>query len=561
MREVKLTINVEGILKKCQSMDRKDTSITSVEEISHINILKRIIKDNLRIESEELSEEKKKVILKIIENDACQYLIYSLNEERIPMPIVNSTLWYEILEMFGYVFMSSAIELINPNKFIYNPEHGINREFNIHDKLDSVALSHGELDISTRAYTLMVDDANLENILQVTSEILDKQNSYFVLNSMDSKGMELFKKYTSVKGCYSLDDLYTKEKDNVTLVDYGLKLIYEKYNEINVLIKYIKEIESSDNSDVQNIPKKLSILFKNEELEVVFSILNNKGEIILDKMIHSPILKALECMATRTDLLGGKGEQKVLKIKADLSNFSEDYISEHDGLLEIMTEKIKKLRDERKILHVSVKSEKEKWSKKEKSLAEWKNTTELDPSSQEYQEMVRKEEEEMKSMLREINFLNNKIYLSNFDIEKVRLICGRDVGILRAILNILSGVSPVQKQYLLKKIKESADLLNVQVVVTDEAEEVEKMDVDKPVEQHQTLNMSDGTGSSTTGASARTSTLGKVLAGGLLVLGSMAYVNHHSKSKPTTAANSDNDSLYHVMDSRQLRNMDKHNIS
>ncbi|KAI5191932.1 hypothetical protein NEMIN01_1750 [Nematocida minor] len=129
------------------------------------------------------------------------------------------------------------------------------------------------------------------------------------------------------------------------------------------------------------------------------------------------------------------------------------------------------------------------------------------------------------------------------------------------LLRPLRDLNPVQKQYIIKKIKESADLLNVQVVVTDEPEAAEKMEVDKPVEQHQTLNMSDGTGSSTTGASARTSTLGKVLAGGLLVLGSMAYVNHHSKSKPTTAANSDNDSLYHVMDSRQLRNMNSHNIS
>ncbi|KAI5189609.1 hypothetical protein NEMIN01_0562 [Nematocida minor] len=558
-REVKLEINVKGILKECQSVIKNDTSIKAGDRVSHMNMLKRIIKDNLRIESKELSEEKKETILKIIENDACQYFTYSSNEG-ISMPIVSSTLWCRIQEIVKYAFMSSVIELVNPNKFIYNPEHGINREFDIHEKLDSIALSHGELNLSTRTYILMVDDTNLENILQLTSEGLDRENAFFVLSSMDSLNIDLFKKYTSVKGCYSLDDLYTQEEDKVPLIDYGLKLIYEKYNEINDLIENINEVESPSNNKIQDIPAKLSNLFENEELEVVFSILNNKQKIWSEKMIHSPIVKALECMATRTDLLGGKGEPKVLKIKADLSNFSKDYITSRNGLLEIMPEKGEKLRGEYKSMTKSVDNEKEKWDKKEKSLTEWKNTTDLDPNSQEYQEVVRKEEEEMRSILREINFLNNKIYLSNFDTEKVKLICS-GINILRAISNVLPSLSPVQKQHILKKIKESANLLNIQVVVTDEPEAVEKMKVNEPVEQHQTLDMSGETGSNPADASARTSTLGKVLAGGLLVLGSMAYVNHHSKSKPTTAANSDSDSLYHFMDSRQLRNMNNHDIS
>ncbi|KAI5193001.1 hypothetical protein NEMIN01_2345 [Nematocida minor] len=567
MREVKLTINVEGILKECQSVVKNDTSIKADDRVSHMNMLKRIIKDNLRIESEELSEEKKEAILKIIENNACQYFIYIL-DKGIGIPIINSRLLCGVCglkERVKLVFISSVIELINPNKFIYNPEHGINREFDMHEKLDSVDLSYGELDLSTRTYTLMVDDTNLENILQLTSKDMDRENAFFVSNYMRLMYIDLFKKYTSVKGCYSLDNLYTKEKDKVPLIDYGLKLIYEKYYLIEGLVRNIKEIESSDNNDVHDIPEKLSNLLKNEELEVIFSILNIKISnwrlIWREKMIYINMIKAIECMATSTDLLGGKDEQKVLKIKADLSNFSEDYISGYDGLLDIMFDKEEKLRGEKRILYKSIEIEKEKWDKKEKSLTEWKNTTELDPNSQEYQEMVRKEEEEMKSILHEINFLNNKIYLSNFDTEKVKLIL-EYINRLRVERNQLLDLSPVQKQYFLKKIKELAKLLNIQVVVTDEPEAVEKMKVNEPVEQHQTLDMSGETGSNPADASARTSTLGKVLAGGLLVLGSTVYTSHrYSKSKPKSAANSDSDSLYHVMDSRQLQNMNNHDIS
>ncbi|KAI5192871.1 hypothetical protein NEMIN01_2257 [Nematocida minor] len=559
MREVKLTINVEEILKEYQSMDRNDASITSVREISQMVILKRIIKNNLKIESKELSEKKKETILKIIENNIFQHLIYSLNEGSIMRTMVSELL-YGTEERVKDAFKPLANTLINPDPLIYNPEHGINRQFDMHGKLDNIVLSNGELDLSTRTCTLMVDDTSLENILQLTSESLDRENAYFVSNSMNLKDIELFKKYTSVKGRYSLDDLYTKEKDKVLLVDYGLKLIYKKYHLIDGLIKNIKEIESSDNNKVHNIPKKLSNLFKDKELEVVLSILNNEQKIWSEKMVYNNMLKSFDYMASNTDILGGKGEPKVLKIKADLSNFSEDYIDENDGLLEIMTDRLVKLRDEGKILYKSVDNEKEKWGKKEKSLTEWKNTTDLDPDSQEYQEAVRKEEEEIKSILHEINFLDNKIYLSNFDTEQARLF-HRDINIFPVISSILPGLSPVQKQHILKKMKELAKLLNVRVVVTDEPESVEKMEVDELIEQHQTLDMSGKAESSTTGAKARTSTLGKVLAGGLLVLGSMAYANHHSKSKPTTTANSDSDSLYHVMDSRQLRNMNSHNMS
>ncbi|KAI5193016.1 hypothetical protein NEMIN01_2360, partial [Nematocida minor] len=141
MKEVKLTINVEGILKKCQSMDRNDASITSVRTISHMNMLKRIIKNNLKIESKELSEQKKETILKIIKNNIFQHLTYSLNEDS-----TMRTMVYELLsgdeEDVKCVFISLANTLINPDPLIYNPEHGINRQFDTHRKMiDSVDLS------------------------------------------------------------------------------------------------------------------------------------------------------------------------------------------------------------------------------------------------------------------------------------------------------------------------------------------------------------------------------------------------------------------------------------
>ncbi|KAI5193205.1 hypothetical protein NEMIN01_2410, partial [Nematocida minor] len=169
-------------------------------------------------------------------------------------------------------------------------------------------------------------------------------------------------------------------------------------------------------------------------------------------------------------------------------------------------------------------------------------------------------EKEMKNIYHSIRRLENSIYL--LKCKHAQLQSYTDSKLLDS-LKKLNCIAPGQQQYLLKKIKEFEKSLNIKLIrnKTDEPEEAEKMEVDEPAEQHQTLDMSDETESSSVGASARTSTLGKVLAGGLLVLGSMAYVKQHLKSKPTTAANSDNDSLYHVMDSRQLRNMDKHNIS
>ncbi|KAI5192958.1 hypothetical protein NEMIN01_2314, partial [Nematocida minor] len=256
MREAKLTINIEGILKECQSLDRNDISITSVKEINYMNILKRILKDNLKIESEELSEKKKETILKIIENDICQHFIYSLAERSI-MQKISPELLSGTEERIKYAFISLATELIRPNQLMYNPSHGITREFDMYGEVDNIVLSYGELDLSTRTCTLMVDDTNLENILQLTLEDMDRENAYHVSYKVDSKGMELFKKYTSVKGRYILDDLYTQEKDKVPLIDYGLKLIYEKYHLINDLIKYIKEMESpSNNNKVQDIPEK-----------------------------------------------------------------------------------------------------------------------------------------------------------------------------------------------------------------------------------------------------------------------------------------------------------------
>ncbi|KAI5192872.1 hypothetical protein NEMIN01_2258, partial [Nematocida minor] len=180
MREVKLIINTEGILKKCQSMDRNDASITSVRTISHMNILKRILKDNLKIESKELSEQKKETILKIIKNNICQHLTYSLDEDSTMRNIIYKLL-SETEETVKGASISLANTLIDPNPLIYNPEHGINIQFDAHGEVDSVSLSREELDLSARTCTLMVDDnTNLENILQLTSESLDRENAFFV---------------------------------------------------------------------------------------------------------------------------------------------------------------------------------------------------------------------------------------------------------------------------------------------------------------------------------------------------------------------------------------------
>ncbi|KAI5192960.1 hypothetical protein NEMIN01_2316 [Nematocida minor] len=488
-REVKLKVNVEGIVKACQSSEVKSMFRSKFPSERFFPMLKKILDKNLEIEGE-YSEEEKEDILNIVKTRIYDCSVYHFSA------LDTDNLYYALEKENNDDFIKEkAIALINSiigqNPAIYNPEHGVCRKNNSADAVGD--------DLSPITCTLEIDDAkfsNLKGMLHFTSEILDRK--LLCSMSFGCSLMDDLKVYLSGKTYYTLDELYTSMYKNtdIPLVDYGLKLLFNKYQEMENIIKENKT-EGADAENKQKIVKEISNLFISEDLEIVLSIIDNSRNIHYEKNARDYMTQALEYLANDTAFLKETDDgPNILRLKTDLTNFYEDYVVNKD-------KNLKKLVDKRK-----------------------------DKSSKEVEANPK-----------------NATYLLKYNGRKELI---QDYTNARFYHNqrFLTRLSPVQQQYLLKKIKELANILNVQVIVADEAEAAEKMEVDEPVEQHQTLDMSGETEPSSAGASARTSSLGKLLVGSLLLLGSTAYTSHrYSKSKSTTAANSDSDNLYHVMDS------------
>ncbi|KAI5193208.1 hypothetical protein NEMIN01_2413, partial [Nematocida minor] len=442
-REVKLIINVEGIVQKCRdinSMEDMKEVVKYDDKLSHLAILKCILKDNLKIENSPYSDEENQHILSILENDIYYYFLYHGFEASRVMFELRDELENKYDDLIRTRAISLVNELINSNKFIYNPDHGMNRK---NEGVKFIKINDGtdKNNLGTRTYTLEIDDAKLPDLKRIadfTEETLNRDNLRIASYYVRFKNILLLKDFVSIQDCYTLEDLYTKkdEKTNMSLVDYGLDLIHKKYFEIRDLVEKAKEA-NDDEAQKQSIINQLNGLFPSEgDMRVFLSIIENSPKILNEKEVQKCMIKALDYMATNTDILGKVGEQKVLKIKSDLSNFNRDYMSIYEGLKRKVQDAIIKLEHEKEAL----KEEKEKY-------------TGTDSTSQNESRTLSVIENAIKS-------LKWRIYKGNIQSNNVDFLT-------MDLLRPLRDLNPVQKQYIIKKIKESADLLNVQVVVTD----------------------------------------------------------------------------------------------
>ncbi|KAI5192621.1 hypothetical protein NEMIN01_2120, partial [Nematocida minor] len=432
MKEVKLRIHVKEIWQACYALDIRDPDlfIGVNKSIDYLAILKEIFKNGLEIEGE-CSDEEKKDILDIVKNNLYYYFIHN--------PYGVEAMWflYGALKKNDESVRSKAFDLIDQllksNPYIYKREHGIHIQEGINDSANK--------SLRTRTYTLKVDDTDpsyLKSLVQLTSEHLDRELAFYLAFAARSDNISMYENYTFLKEpCYTFEDLYNLTKDDVPLVDYGLKFIYTNYPEIAKLSHRIMKNEFETKEDTANEIYKLFV--SEENLRIAMSVTNNIEKIRKEKKVSYHLFKALEYMANNTELLKARDGSKALEINTDLSSFNKNYIVEDDRLRNICKEKEAELKKEIK--------------KKEEAL----------------------EEEERKKVKDRatINSLKHEIYL----LDCAHLVAGlQDFNAfhLRDSMEILLNKKySVQQKYLVKKIEEFEKTLN-SIKAAEEASKREK---------------------------------------------------------------------------------------
>ncbi|KAI5192611.1 hypothetical protein NEMIN01_2110 [Nematocida minor] len=429
IREVKLKINVDEILRACRfdnSTDSINPFIANSDRLGFLITLKNVFSKNIEIEDvqpdgkedDQYSRAEKKHILDAVKNNIYRYFIY----ENYKAEIMNN-LYIAIKARNNESIRNKCIrmlnELIKPNPSIYNPKHGICRKIDANEPLETIPLDNETSSVGSRTCALEIDDtkfSSLESLLQSTSESLDREFFFYIYNSNESANMIALKSYSTIKEYYTLDELYTKtcKGSDVLLIDYGLNLVRERYLEIDGLIKTIKEIEGIS-KDSQKISEKINEVFSSEELKVVISINDNLTRIAREKDLENCILKAIEYMANGTSLLKGIIGKKTLAIDADLRNFSGDYITGRSGLKRILSEK-KRAELNRKIV-----------------------------VKEEEKEEIEKSGQSGSAIANEIHSLKYRLQNSNMQLD--------NIYVLLDSLNYFSGTSLAQKNYLFKKIE------------------------------------------------------------------------------------------------------------
>ncbi|KAI5192116.1 hypothetical protein NEMIN01_1812 [Nematocida minor] len=460
MKEVKLKINVSKIVQSCKliNTEESDVRIKSNEPVEYLAILKSIISESLEIESSTCSKKEKEDVLNTIKNNIYRYFAY--NDYRRPDVMHNlhfalsirdtATIEYETIRLLN--------ELIMPNPFIYNPNHGIRRKNANKERPENITLFSKIPDsLCTRAYTLEIDDRNsssLESMLHFASESLDRENFRDISNSLNLRNIKFLKEYSSIEELYSLDKLYaTPYKDTcVPLVDYGLKLIHTNYNEILDLMKMIREIKYSDanNNSPEDIVKKISSLFASEEdLKIVISVGNNLEKINYEKIMQTHIIRVLEYMASSTDLLKEKEGSNTLKINPSLDEFYENYIR-NTGFKELVCRKKDKLNEEVERVTDFFIAENIRCSKAKAKL-QATNINDLESH------------EDSVNAIFSVGHLENKMHLLNWELKKEVLVY-HSIQELWAMLKAFDNIAPAQQEYIVKKIEEFERMQNTRLV-------------------------------------------------------------------------------------------------
>ncbi|KAI5193345.1 hypothetical protein NEMIN01_2492, partial [Nematocida minor] len=413
MKEVKLKIDVKGIIEASQSSEIKDivktVGITGIE-LCRFLIIQQIFDKNIEIEGPYSDEEKQK-ILNTFKNNICRYFMHfdDQNESGAMYSFYNALKGKNSDEFIGKKCAAIINNVIGLNIFIYNPEHGIYKQSDKNEAPENVLREDQSIDLSPRTCTIKIDDAkfsNIENLRWFTlgnlgREHLCRRNNLYSIDDMD-----IFKKYATDKTYYTLDELYTKrcKGTDIPLIDYGLNLIFEQCYNISVLIKEAKEAKaSSDNSAHNKIEKEIKKIFtKQEDLNIAVSIYNNIGPIIDEKDIHSGMVKVLEYILNLKNFLEEKNGTKILKINADLSNFCEDYIVKTE-LEKIINDEKRSIKRKKSANSESFEIKNKELSAKEAELEEWKKTA--DPNSQDYKKIEKEKMEEIKHVKHDINCL------------------------------------------------------------------------------------------------------------------------------------------------------------
>ncbi|KAI5192047.1 hypothetical protein NEMIN01_1795 [Nematocida minor] len=455
-REVKLKIDMEGVLNACKSIDKNYIEgIGDMYDFDNLlrflKKLKVILSDNIKIESE-YSEEENKAVLDIIINDICQYLIdtqYGLETIRgLCFALKNNN-----DKMSKNMIVIISNELIKPNSLIYRPEHGINMQFDKDKPLENIDPDDENADLSTRTYTLEIDStgfSSMESFLQASAVRVDIYNLYYFSALADLKSMDDFE-VSLIEKHYSLSDLYTKTYKNtdVLLIDYGTRLVYEKQKEIEELNKLIKEMErTSDDKKKNDLILQIHKLFSREDLGIIYSIRNNLEVVRYEKSVQINAINMVEYMINNNILLEEKDGEKVLNIGTNLYDFYKNFRNSRMYFRELSEKKENKLEKE-----------------KELCLQELKDKKAL------YSQLKEEETEEMERVKCAINTIENEIYLLECDGKK-EYIGNYIFGCMfQNSEDFSDNLYPEQIKYIFKKIKAFA---NAQKIKTGETVKLHK---------------------------------------------------------------------------------------
>ncbi|KAI5192921.1 hypothetical protein NEMIN01_2291 [Nematocida minor] len=465
MKEVKLKIDVGKIIRECEvinSIDEMYNAVSVDNKVSDLAILDRILDGNIRIESKHADEKEELQILNVIKNEIREHFVYYDSELNsicnVRRVIVDGRI--DVVKFWALVLINN---IIRANPFVYNAEHGICRKDGI-DLTQDVDPYNENCYISTRAYTLQVDDAKMESALYLTSESLERQNFCYISGLASSMDINILKKYTFTETHYTLDELYTLTKDNgVPLVDYGLKLIYEKYFEMGELFELVKNIKLISNS-LQDVTREIYELFSPEDLKIIVSIRDNLEKIKYEKTAHNCLIRSLEYMANNTPLVDAKDGTRLLKISSDLSDFSIDYVAGRKGLRRIVDKEKAKLDEELKRVYKTYNAK----CDRNRTLGMYLFALETgsrvkDQSYYQAEEKIKKEKE---SAVCAINRLKNDIALLKWKIRKEEL-QRENIHKLLSISRSLSQMSLAQQDYIIRKIEEFGKAHNIKVEVVE----------------------------------------------------------------------------------------------
>ncbi|KAI5192377.1 hypothetical protein NEMIN01_1991 [Nematocida minor] len=473
-REVKLKINVEGILNECKSIngtDNIDFYITAGTKPRYSIMLERIFNGNLEIEGKH-SDKENEMLLNIVKNRFYQSLVDN-NHQALGMHYLYDALKGRHDRSIAHEAISLANDLIKINPFIYNPKYGVTRKYGTDGPIKSIDPDDESADLSARTCTLEIDDAdflNLKSLMRLTSESLNRQNLDYIAVLVGSVDMDVLKKYSSIKSYYTLEELYDLGKDGMPLADYGLNLIYEKYYRIEELIGLLKDMENKY-SEPKDITAKVDEIFahKKDDLKIIISVASSLKKIKYEKELLNYMIQTLEYLVNNNLLWKEADEQNTLQIKPDLSNFYKNCVI-GTGLDRIVSDRLHRLDAEIKIQEDALEKEELNYSLIEDGGEKEEAITSMDK-------------------------LKEKIYSLKCEHKKEKIQCSIIEKLLHS-LRCLYQLSPQQEKYMLKKIEEfvKARKLKMEVEEPEEEKEVAEAagvseEVEEISERHQVLQM------------------------------------------------------------------------